>query len=108
MAKLAEAGDAQAVEQQDGASAATTPRAAGLRFNRFEKLGNAGRARCADVAGVEDIFGRDVADHRAARAGARDDDRLAFELIFIRNVFALHGRRLLGRRFDGRNGILCE
>ena len=60
-----------------GRPAAAAARAAGLGGDGVEQFGDAGRAGGADVARVEHIFGRDVADHRAARALAGDDDGFA-------------------------------
>ena len=70
VAHFAEAGDALAVEQQHRLLAAAAARAADLRRERVEQLGDAGRAGGPDVARGQRVFGRDVADHRArARAG---------------------------------------
>ena len=81
IAKLAKARDALAVEEQDRPAATATARTAGLGSDRVEQFGNAGRPGGADIASVEYIFRRDVADHRAARALAGDDD-----FFFIRCV----------------------
>ena len=60
---------------------------------RFEQFVDVGRAGRPDVAEVEHVLGRDVADHRAARALAGDDDFLV-----VANSSAGGGRRLGGGR----------
>ena len=71
VAKLAKARDALAVEEQHRPFAAAALRASDLRRERVEQIVDAGRAGRADVARIEDVLGRDVADDRAARARAR-------------------------------------
>ena len=71
VAKLAEARDALAVEQQHRRFAAAAPGAADLRRERVEKLVDVGRAGRADVARIERVLRRDVADDRSARARRR-------------------------------------
>ena len=78
VAKLAEAGDAQAVEQQHRPPRAATARASDLWGDGFEQFVDAGRPGGADVAAVELILGRNVADDGGALALADDDDRLVF------------------------------
>ena len=71
VAKLAEAGDALAVEEQHRPLAAAARGAADLRRERVEQLVDVGRAGRADVARVERVLRRDVADDRAARLARR-------------------------------------
>ena len=96
VAQLAEARNALAVEQEDRAPAVAPARAAGLRGDGFDQFGDRGRAGGADVARVEDVLGRNVADHRAARARAGDDDRLLAFL--VEHVGVGGGRRPVGRQ----------
>ena len=105
VAQFAEARNALAVEQEDRTPAIAAARAAGLRRDRFDQFGDGGRAGGADVARVEDIFRRNVADNRAARARAGDDNRL---LAFLVEHVGVGGgcRRdgLSGRRSGGGRG----
>ena len=101
VAKLAEAGDALAVEQQDRPFAAAPAGTAELRRKRFEQLVDAGRAGRPYVAAVEHVFGRDVADHGAALALAGDDDGVGIELVEL-----VHSPgRQAGRRGRGLGAV---
>ena len=102
VAQLAEARDPLAVEQQDRTPAVAAARAAGLRGDGLDQFGDRGGPGGADVAGVEDVFGRDVADHRTARTSAGDDDRL---LAFLVKHVRIVGRRGRGLGGGGRGGL---
>ena len=91
-----EARNALAAQQQHRAPAAATARASGLRCDRVEQFGNAGRPGGADIARAQDILGRDVADHRAARFLADDNNLLA--VVLGRGLIDRGRRRRLGER----------
>ena len=95
VAQLAEARDALAVEQQYGTPAVAPAGAAGLRRDRVEQFGDGGRPGGADVARVEDVLGRNVANYRSPRPGAGDDDRL---FAFLVEHIGITGGWLGGRR----------
>ena len=102
IAELTKAGDAQAVEQQHRLPGTATARTADLRGDGLQQFGDAGRAGGADVAAVQLILGRDVADHRGAFALADDDDR------FLLRLFVGGGGHtasiICGLLRDGRDG----
>ena len=62
VAKLAEAGNALAVEQHDRPLAAATLRA-DLRRESFQELVDVACAGGADIPRIERVLGRDIADH---------------------------------------------
>ena len=72
-------------------------RAADLGCKRVEQLGDAGRARRANVARVERVFGRNVAHDGSACALASDDD-----LLFIGGIVGRLSCRGRGRGRGGR------
>ena len=76
VAKLAEARDALAVEQKHRLFAAAAARASDLGRERSQQFADVGRSGRAHIARVERLLGRNVADHRAARALPGNDDLL--------------------------------
>ncbi len=106
VAKLAEARDALAVEEHHRPLAAAAARASELRLERFEQFGDVVGVRRANVARVEHILRRDIADDRAS-PGPGDDDRLAIGL-FKEVLGGRIARRIAGRRFFLRLSFLRE
>ena len=90
VAKLAEARDPLAVEQQHRPLAAAALGAADLRRQRVEQFVDVRRAGRPDVASVERVLRRDIADHRPRGLCAGNDD-----LLFVARIVGLVG---CGRR----------
>jgi hypothetical protein len=101
VAKLAEAGNALAVQEQDGPLAASPAGAADLRREGFEELGDVGRAGGPDVTAGERILLRDVADDRASRTLPDDDDVIFLGLFVDRRLRRRGSGRLRGNRRCG-------
>src|SRR6185437_16446121 len=83
IAKLAKARDALPVDEDQRSLAPAALRASDLRRERVEQVIDVGRPRRPNVARIENVDGRDVADDRAACPRALDDDRLLVAEIFI-------------------------
>ena len=109
---LAETGDPAAVEKDDRPLAAATAAASSLRRQIFEQFAAAAGAARLDLAPVELDLRLDVAENRAALAGAGDDDRflvagLVEILVLILDLGIGGDRRFLGpARFGGRRRFL--
>ena len=102
VADFLEARDAMSVEQHDWRSA----RAAARLGSEFaEQVGHAADAIAAHVGGPERLFGGNVADHRAWRSAALDDDVALLALLLIGGGSRRWGwRRRWGLRCSGRRG----
>src|SRR4051794_1820290 len=74
VAQLAIARDPPAVEKHQRAGGARGARDPDRRRDRHEEFVEAGRSGCSDVARTKDVFRLNIADYRAARALARDND----------------------------------
>src|SRR6185369_1311233 len=74
VAQFPKSRDALPVEKQYRGFAAAAARAPDLWRQSFKQLSDVGRAGRTDIARVERIFRRNIADYRAPRARAGNDD----------------------------------
>ena len=93
VAHFPEARDALPIEKYDWPPVRAALGTPDLRRERIKKIIDVGRAGCPDVSRGEHILGRDIADDRATRTRASDNDLVLASLILIERL-SIHRVRL--------------